>query len=152
MEYLYAAVREPELAIKVPKKVEIRYLEMPQDLEAYQKHLQDHDPDYKIPPRVLRSWDKTGPFGIKAQYIGLFVKEEMIARGCIERYSENAWEAADIRVVKRFRGKDYGKMITRHITMEILSQGRVATCRTKETNLVMQHILQALGYTFLREI
>ncbi len=79
-------------------------------------------------------------------YYGLHDGGRMVAYGCIEKYSHEFWEAADIRVLKEHRGHGYGYAITAYITNLILAEGRTATCRTYSDNLAMWSVIRKCGY------
>jgi len=69
-----------------------------------------------------------------------------VARGAVEPYSKQAWEAADIRTAKTYRGKGFAKEILRFLSSYILEQDKTATWRTEEDNKIMQTIILSIGY------
>lgn len=80
-------------------------------------------------------------------YCGLFVEDMMVGRACVEKYSPNAWEVADVRVAKPYRNRGYACRLSYFILSYILSQGKDATIRTEEDNLAMQRVIEKLGFT-----
>lgn len=80
------------------------------------------------------------------EYCCLFIDGKPIARTGVERYSDIAWEAADVRVVNEYRGNGYAKQIVSFVTRFILDEGKIATCRTTEDNIAMQKVILSLGY------
>ena len=38
-------------------------------------------------------------------YAGLFIDSKIVARACVEKYSNEAWKIADVRVVREYRNK-----------------------------------------------
>lgn len=79
-------------------------------------------------------------------YFQLYREGAPAARGCIERYSYEFWEAADIRTYDRVRGRGYGTMITAYLTNRIIAAGKTATCRTLPGNLSMARVMEKCGY------
>ena len=92
-------------------------------------------------------WDRIYAEGTR--YCGLFVGDKMVSRACVETYSANAWEVADVRTVKEYRGNGYAFRVSSFVLNYILSQGRTATIRTEEDNLGMQKVISRLGFTIL---
>ncbi len=84
-----------------------------------------------------------------ATYCGLFVAGQMVARACVERYSVNAWELADVRTAKPYRGNGYASQVCAFALAHILAQGRTATIRTEEDNAAMRQVIKKLGFTEL---
>ncbi len=84
-------------------------------------------------------------------YYGVFAGDERTAYGCIEAYSYEFHEAADIHVAEKHRGKGYGYAITAYLTNRILADGRTATCRTLPDNAAMNRVIGKCGYTKLYE-
>jgi len=81
-----------------------------------------------------------------ARYCLLYVDGVPAARGAVEPYSENAWEAADIRVAGEYRCRGLAKEILRFLSPYIIAHGKTATCRTEEHNIAMQKAMLAVGY------
>ena len=81
-----------------------------------------------------------------ARYCLLYFDGLPVARGSVEPYSDNAWEAADIRVAKGYRCRGFAKEILRFLSKYIIDHGRLATCGTEEHNIAMQKAMQAVGY------
>lgn len=80
-------------------------------------------------------------------YCGLFVENMMVGRACVEKYSPDAWEVADVRVAKPYRNRGYASRLCYFVLSYILSQGKAATTRTEEDNLAMQRVIEKLGFT-----
>ena len=93
------------------------------------------------------SQEKFHDFYKFARYCLLYHEGLPVARGAIEPYSENAWEAADIRTAKEYRCKGYAKEIMRFLSQYIIDHGKTATCRTEEDNVAMQKVIKSIGYT-----
>jgi len=81
-----------------------------------------------------------------ARYCLLYCDGVPAARGAVEPYSDEAWEAGDIRTARTYRGRGLAKEILRFLSAYIIEQGRTATCRTEETNIAMQKVMRAVGY------
>ncbi len=79
-------------------------------------------------------------------YCGVFIDDVMVARACVEKYSDMCWEIADVRVVKDFRNKGYAKQICLFVLNYIISNGKTATIRTEEDNDCMQRVISHLGF------
>ena len=69
-----------------------------------------------------------------------------VARCSIEKYSNQTWEAADVRTVKEYRRQGHARSITAHVTKLILQHGKTATCRTLSGSIGMLKVLEAVGY------
>ena len=89
--------------------------------------------------------------GFEEPYVQLYIDGKPAVRGCIEQYSFEFWEAADIRTQKEFRGCGYGTLLTAWLTDQIVTSGKTATCRTLPENAAMNHILKKCGYQKLYE-
>jgi len=82
-----------------------------------------------------------------ARYCLLYDNGVPVARGAVEPYSEDAWEAADIRTAREYRGRGFAKEVLRFLSREILAHKKIATCRTEKNNIPMQRALQSIGYS-----
>ncbi len=80
------------------------------------------------------------------QYYGLFEKNVQVASGCIEKYSYEFWEAADIKTKPDYRNRGFGFQITAFLTNLIVQSGKTATCRTLPENTGMNRVIQKCGY------
>ncbi len=89
--------------------------------------------------------------GFDEPYYQLYIDGIPAARGCIEHYSFEFREAADIRTEKEFRGRGYGTLMTAYLTDKIVSSGKTATCRTLPENAAMNRVIQKCGYRKLYE-
>ena len=83
----------------------------------------------------------------ETEYAVLFFDDKMIARACIEKYSENYWEVGDVRVVRAYRNQGYAYEICLFVMNEILGQGKIPTIRTEETNESMKRVIRKLGFS-----
>ena len=82
-------------------------------------------------------------------YCGLFVDNKMVSRACVEKYSSNAWEVADVRTASKHRGNGYACQVCCFVLNYILSQGKTATIRTEEDNSNMKKVIAKLGFSAL---
>ncbi len=89
--------------------------------------------------------------GFEEPYFQLYIDGMPAARGCIENYSFEFREAADIRTEKEFRGRGYGTLITAYLTDKIVASGKTATCRTLPGNTAMNRVIEKCGYRKLYE-
>ena len=80
-------------------------------------------------------------------YCILFENGTPVARACVEKYSNEAWEVADVRVVKPHRNKGFAYMVCLYVLNYILDNNRNATIRTEEDNYPMQRVISKLGFT-----
>jgi RimJ/RimL family protein N-acetyltransferase len=92
----------------------------------------------------LALWDKIWQEGTR--YAGLFVDSKMVARACVEKYSAEAWEVADVRVVREYRGKMFAFAVCSFVLNYILENERIPTIRTEEDNFPMQKVIANLGF------
>ena len=81
-----------------------------------------------------------------ARYCLLYADGIPVTRGAVEPYSDEAWEAADIRTVRAFRSKGYAKDMLRFLSRIIQEHGKIVSCRTDEDNFAMQKVLEAIGF------
>ena len=86
------------------------------------------------------------------KYCILFHCDLPVARGAIEPYSDNAWEAADIRSADEYRGKGFAKEILSFLSKYIIENGRIATCRTEDDNHAMLNVIKSLGYVVVDDV
>lgn len=89
--------------------------------------------------------------GFDADYYQLFHDGVPVATGCIEKYSFEFWEAADIRTVKEYRNRGFGFQMTAFLTNLIAASGKTATCRTLPENISMNRVIEKCGYRKLYE-
>ena len=89
-------------------------------------------------------WDKIFEEG--TIYAGLFIDSEMVARACVEKYSNEAWEIADVRVAREFRNKGFAYHVCSYVLAYILENKRIPTIRTEEDNYPMQKVISKLGF------
>lgn len=85
------------------------------------------------------------------EYYQLLYQGVPAAYGCIEKYSFEFWEAADIRTYEKYRGNGFGYKITAYLTNKIIECGKTATCRTLPENTAMNKIIKKCGYNKLYE-
>jgi len=83
---------------------------------------------------------------LKTVYCGIFIGSKMVARACVEKYSEDFWEIADVRTAKGFRNHGYAYQLCLFILAYVLSQNKTATIRTEENNDTMQKVICKLGF------
>ncbi len=74
-------------------------------------------------------------------------KTGWVGRACAEKYSQNAWEVADVRIAKSYRNQGYAYRLCHFVLSYILSQAKTATIRTEEDNFAMQRVIKKLGFT-----
>lgn len=77
----------------------------------------------------------------------LFENGVPVARACVEKYSEDTWEVADVRVVRNFRNRGYAYDVCSFVLQYILNNGKNATIRTEEDNSAMKRVIEKLGFT-----
>lgn len=121
--------------------IEIRWLKLPEDFGSFSEHLRDQNPQHTFALDQWMKWDAQGSL-----YCGLFKDGKMVARAAAEKYLPDKWETADVRVCRSERGKGYAKQICYFVTKFILEREKIATCRTEEDNIAMQHVIRALGF------
>jgi hypothetical protein len=121
--------------------IEIRWIVVPADVTAFAAFLSSEQ-GRNVTAGDLRDWESAG-----TSYCGLFVRDEMFARTAVERYSETAWECADVRVARSARGCGYAKQICSFVTSYILGNEKTATIGTESDNTEMLKVIGALGYS-----
>lgn len=90
------------------------------------------------------TWDEIYNEG--TQYCVLFVDSVPAARACVEKYSADAWEVADVRVARPFRNRGLAFDVCSGVLQYILNHGKIATIRTEEDNTPMQRVIEKLGF------
>ncbi len=80
------------------------------------------------------------------EYYLLYVGDKPVARCAVEKYSDDAWEAADVKTVPEYRNKGFSKEIVSFVTQKILEQGKTATCSTLPNNYAMLNVINSLGF------
>ena len=80
-------------------------------------------------------------------YAGLFIDSKMVARACVEKYSNEAWEIADVRVAREYRNKGLAYNICSYVLEYILENKRIPTMRTEADNYPMQKVISKLRFT-----
>lgn len=117
------------------------------EFEIFNEHLKICKPRHKrlffkgVSAKDWESWCNEG-----TEYYLLFADNKPVARCAIERYSDTAWEAADVKTVPEYRNKGLSKEIVSVVTRKILEQGKIATCSTMPDNYAMLRVIEALGY------
>lgn len=111
------------------------------DFDVFNRHLAD------CGQRSVNSalWSQIQESG--TIYCGLFIGSNMVARACVEKYSDTKWEVADVRTVKAFRNRGFAFQTCNFILQYILAHEKTATIRTEEDNWAMQHVIAKLGFT-----
>lgn len=127
---------------KLNKKItsDIRWISV-DDLNLYNKHLS------LCNQKSLEQsiWDEVYKEG--TLYCLLFEKGMPIARACVEKYSEEAWEIADVRVVQSFRNRGFACEVCSFVLQYILDNNKNATIRTEANNYPMQRVIEKMGFT-----
>jgi len=142
METLYQISSLNELdKITIDDDVTIRWLKIPDDYIVFKEHLRDQNPDGEFSIADWLKWEEKG-----ATYCGLFKGGKMAARAAVEKYLEDKWETADVRVCVSERGNGYAKQVCYFVTKFILESNKIATCRTEEHNTAMRRVIDALGF------
>ena len=80
-------------------------------------------------------------------YAGIFIDSMMVARACVEKYSNEAWEIADVRVAREFRNKGFAYNVCLYVLQYILENRKIPTMRTEEDNYPMQKVIAKMGFT-----
>lgn len=113
--------------------------------ELFGRHLKLCGQKMELTAEKWRAWNEN------ATYCGLFVDGEMVARACVERYSPDRWEVADVRVAREHRNRGYAGNVCAFVLDYILSAGKTATIRTEDANLPMRRVIARLGFIKLPE-
>ena len=111
------------------------------DLDPFNSHLRSCGQC----PLSDATWNKILKEG--TIYCGLFIGNDMVARACVEKYSDTKWEVADVRTVKGYRNRGFAFQISNFVLQYILAHGKIATIRTEDDNWAMQKVISKLGFT-----
>ena len=111
------------------------------DLDVFNKHLSECG-QRSVSGAVWKQIQESG-----TRYCGLFVGSNMIARACVEKYSDTKWEVADVRTVKAYRNRGFAFQVCNFVLQYILAHEKTATIRTEEDNFAMQSVIAKLGFT-----
>lgn len=131
---------------KIPQTHEIRCTET-NERRVFNKHLRLCQPKNKrlffrgVSQADWQKWHNDG-----TEYYLLFIDGKPVSRCAIERYSDDAWEAADVKTAAEYRNKGLSKELVHYVTQKILEQGKTSTCRTQKNNLPMIEVINAIGY------
>lgn len=79
-------------------------------------------------------------------YCVLRVEGRPVARACVEKYSPERWEVADVRVANAYRCRGYGEAVCLFVLKYILENGKTATIRTEADNAVMRRVIEKMGF------
>ena len=79
-------------------------------------------------------------------YCLLFADGIPAARACVEKYSCDAWEVADVRVARPFRNRGLAFDVCSCVLQYILDYGKIATIRTEEDNDPMRRVIEKMGF------
>ena len=115
--------------------------------QSFNKHLRLCKPIHKrlffkgASKKDWESWLNEG-----TEYYLLFIADKPVARCAIERYSNTAWEASDVKTALNYRNKGLSKEVVSFVTRKILEQGKAATCSTMPDNYPMLKVIASLGY------
>lgn len=90
-------------------------------------------------------WDEI--YNEETIYAGIFTEDKMVARACVEKYSDTYWEVGDVRVATLYRNHGYAHEICAFVMNYIISQQKIPTMRTEENNIKMQKVIEDLGFT-----
>lgn len=132
---------------KIKQKHEIKIVGL-EELNVFNEHLKLCKPKHKrlffkgVSAKDWKSWYDEG-----TEYYLLFIDGKPVARCAIERYSDTAWEAADVKTVTEYRNKGLSKEIVSFVTRKILEQGKIATCSTMPDNYAMLKVIKTLGFS-----
>lgn len=79
-------------------------------------------------------------------YCGRFAGDTMVARVCMEKYAEDRWEVADVRTVRKYRGRGCATAVCDDVLRCILAQNRIPTMRTEADNAAMRRVIVKLRF------
>ncbi len=129
------------------KSIEQKHTIKPATLQAMNAHLKLCKPKHKrlffkgITTSDWNEWLNKG-----TQYYLLYEDNKPVARCAIEKYSDRAWEAADVKTVPEYRNKGFSKELVSFVTQKILEQDKIATCSTLPSNTAMLNVIRSLGF------
>ncbi len=117
------------------------------ELNLFNKHLKLCKPWYqRIFFKGMSKTDWENLFIEGTEYYLLFKDDQPVARCAIEKYSENFWEAADVKTVLKYRNKGLSKEIVSFVIQKILEENKTATCSTMPNNQAMLSVINSLGF------
>lgn len=117
------------------------------ELKVYNEHLRLCLPKYKrifFKGTSRECWENWNNEGI--EFYLLFVDGKPVSRCSIEPYSEDKWEAADVKTVPEYRNRGLSKEIVGFVTRNILERGKITTCSTLPHNTAMLKVIDAVGF------
>ena len=130
----------PSLITPPSQNHQIRWLNA-DDFDVFNKHL-DACGQRPISTAIWNNIQEEGTV-----YCGLFIDNKMVARACVEKYSDTKWEVADVRTVNSYRNHGFAFETCNFILQYILAHGKIATIRTEEDNWAMQNVISKLGFS-----
>lgn len=118
---------------------DIRWLTV-DDMEVFNEHL-------KLCGQRQLEQTKWIAIRNEATYCLLFENGVPVARACVERYSDDAWEVGDVRVVRDFRNRGFAYQVCAFVLQYVLENKKTPTMRTEEDNHPMRRVIEKLGFT-----
>lgn len=79
-------------------------------------------------------------------YCLLFDEKLPVARACVEKYSDNRWEVADVRVARSYRNRGFAYAVSVYVLNYILKNTKTPTIRTEDDNQAMQRVIEKIGF------
>lgn len=98
-------------------------------------------------PLGFEMWNKVYTEG--TMYCLMLEADLPVARACVEKYSDDKWEVADVRVAKEYRNRGLAYEVSIFVLNYILENGKQPTIRTEEHNIPMQHVISKIGFEIL---
>lgn len=98
-------------------------------------------------PLPLRKWNEAYECG--TMYCLLFENNMPVARACVEKYSCEKWEVADVRVVKAHRNRGLAYAAAIFVLNYILDNSKTATIRTEDRNEAMKKVIKKIGFSIV---
>jgi len=95
-------------------------------------------------PLAREIWNKAYDEG--TIYCLLFDEKLPVARACAEKYSDDRWEVADVRVAGDYRRRGFAHAVCVWVLNYILENAKIPTIRTEEDNYAMQRVIEKLGF------
>lgn len=127
--------------------VEQKHIIKRAEYTEFNKHLKLCKPKHKrlfYKGADITDWNEWLKEG--TEYYLLYADNMPVARCAIEKYSDTAWEAADVKTVPEYRNNGLAKEIVSFVTQKILDQEKNATCSTLPVNFAMLKVIQSLGF------
>lgn len=92
----------------------------------------------------LETWNGAKEAGYT--YCSIIEDDKIVSVAAFWKYSQDRWEAAAVNTRNGFENRGLAKQVVSFVTNYILIQNKIPTLTTREDNIPMRKIAEALGF------